>query len=688
VEAVLKHADDYKGALHEKLATGKADALLSKELATINVNSPIEVQLDDLAMQPYDRQQVVELIQKLEFKSLLKNLPDMPSTAGQLTLGTQVAADAPEKDWLGESTYTLVDSVPAAADLAKELARVKVLALDTETTSLDPLQCELVGFSIATAPGKAYYIEGKYVEQLRPILENPKIGKVGHNIKFDYKVLKCSHDITVQGIVTDTMLASYVLNPGSRGHGLDSLAFAEFGYEMMPYEAMVGKGKKELPITEVPIRKLAFYAAEDADYTWRLYEVLLPRVSKAGLDETLKLEVDLIPVLAGMEIAGVIVDVPFLQNMSKELAKDIQSLEKKIYKLAGMEFNIASPKQLKEVLFDKLKIDTQGLAKTKTGISTAASELDKMRGLHPIIDLISDYREVTKLKSTYVDALPELVNPHTKRIHTNYNQTIAATGRLSSVDPNLQNIPIRTELGRKIRHAFIAPKGKVFISLDYSQIELRIIAHLANDKTFIDGFKRGADIHTQTAAEMHNISEATVTKEMRRAAKSINFGILYGMGAYGLSRDAKISIEQARDYLKRYFSLHSAIEQYVADTKQLAYKQGYVETLFGRKRYLPDIKSGMQQVRAAAERAAINMPAQGTAADIMKKAMLAVAEAIEKKKLHSVMLLQVHDELVFEVEESKAEAEAKVLKEAMETVVKLKVPLIVDLGIGHNWQEL
>lgn len=690
VEKALKHAKDQKGALKEKLETGEADAMLSKELATINIAAPIEVEMEALTLQPYDRNEVVALIQKLEFKSLLKNLPDMPSTgtSGQLTLGTKVAEDAPEKDWLGESTYTLIDSVPDAVALAKKLEKVKVFAMDTETTSLDPLQCQLVGFSIATAPGEAYYIVGKYVDQFRAVLENPKIGKVGHNIKYDYKVLKCTHDITVQNIATDTMLASYVLNPGSRGHGLDALAFAEFGYEMMPYEQMVGKGKNELPITEVPLRKLAFYAAEDADYTWRLYELLLPRVKKAELEDTLQLEVELIPVLAAMEIVGVIVDVPFLQDMSKQLARDIHDLEKKIYKLAGTEFNIASPKQLKEILFDKLKIDTQGLAKTKTGISTAASELEKMRGLHPIIDLISDYREVTKLKSTYVDALPELVNPNTKRIHTNYNQTIAATGRLSSVDPNLQNIPIRTELGRKIREAFVAPKGKVLVSLDYSQIELRIIAHLANDKTFIDGFKRGADIHTQTAAEMHNISEATVTKEMRRAAKSINFGILYGMGAYGLARDAKISNEKAREYLQRYFELHPAIKDYVEETKAFARKKGYVETLFGRKRYLPDIQSGMQQVRAAAERAAINMPAQGTAADIMKKAMMAVAELLTSKKLNSVMLLQVHDELVFEVDEHKAEKEAKLIKEAMETVVKLKVPLIVDIGIGKNWQQL
>lgn len=695
VETVLKHAKDYKGALRQKLETGHEDALLSKELATIDRAAPLTITLDQLAMQPYDRAKIVQLIQKLEFKSLLKNLPDMPATNGQLTLGAVVAepaakaaADRENKDWLGGSGYTLIDSAAAAQPLLAKLHSAKVFALDTETTSLDPLQAKLVGFSIALKAGEAYYIKGELVQLFKAVLENSIIGKFGHNIKFDYKVLQVTSAITVTPIVTDTMLASYVLNPGSRGHGLDALAFSEFGYEMMPYSDMVGKGKAEVAITEVDIRKLAFYAAEDADYTWRLYEALLPRVHEAKLDDTLQLEVDLIPVLAAMEISGVVINVPFLKTMSHTLSRSIAELEQKIYKLAGIEFNIASPKQLKEILFDRLQIKTDGLAKTKTGISTAASELEKMRGVHPIIDLISDYREVAKLKSTYVDALPELVNPTTKRIHTNYNQTIAATGRLSSIDPNLQNIPIRTELGREIRKAFVAPAGKVLISLDYSQIELRIIAHLANDKTFIDGFKRGADIHTQTAAEINNVSEAEVTKEMRRAAKSVNFGILYGMGAYGLARDAKLSHEEARAYLDRYFALHPAIQHYVEETKAFARKHGYVATLYGRRRYLPDIKSGMPMVRAAAERAAINMPAQGTAADIMKFAMLAVAKLLAKDAMSAVMLLQVHDELVFEVKSAQAERAAAAIQQVMENVVKLKVPLSVDIGIGNNWNDL
>ena len=669
VENVLQHTNNQTGSLREKLTTGKASAILSKQLATIDLFVPITVTLADIIIKPYDRNQVIALIQKYEFKSLLRNLPD----------NVVESQDQPQPQ---PSTYNLIDTTDKAKNLIQKLNQVSVFALDTETTSLDPLLCELVGFSMALAPGEAYFILGKLVEEFRDILQNKSIGKIGHNIKFDYKVLQDTHNITVQPIVCDTMLASYILNPGSRGHGLDALAFAEFGYEMMPYSSL------ENPITNTPIEKLTFYAAEDADYTWKLYETLLPRVAQSKLEDILRLEVDLIPVLAAMETAGILLDVPVLKTMSKQLEKQIASLEKKIYHLAGQEFNIASPKQLKDILFEKLKISTEGLAKTKTGISTAAAELEKMRGLHPIIDLISDYREVAKLKSTYVDALPELVNPKTKRIHTSYNQTIAATGRLSSVDPNLQNIPTRTELGQQIRRAFIAPPGKVLLSLDYSQIELRIIAHLAQDETFIKAFKHGADIHTETAAEIHGVDVSAVTPEMRRAAKSINFGILYGMGVYGLSRDAKISNDEAKYYLERYFKLHPAIEKYIVNTKALARTQGYVETLFGRKRFLPDINSGMHQVKAAAERAAINMPAQGTAADIIKKAMLAVADLLQQEKLSAVMLLQVHDELVFEVDKATVQKEADLIKHVMETVVTLKVPLIVDIGIGQNWQDL
>lgn len=693
VENVFKNVDKITGAIQKKLLASEAEAMMSKSLATIKRDVPIEFVLEDTKVREYDRDAVIGIIQKYELKSLLKQLPELDHTPATKQLSVFDAPVATKTEltpeaYLENSNYELIDTKSKAENLLIELSKQSVFAFDTETTSLDPLQCELVGFSISWKSGTGYYIIGELIQIFKNILENPKILKIGHNIKFDIKVLQATSQVFVADNVYDTMLASYVLNPGTRGHSLDTLALVEFGYQMMPYEELVGKGKKEILITEVPLDKLAFYAAEDADYTWRLYEVMQPRVVEEKLDTVLQMELDLIPVLVDMETAGIMVNVQYLKTMSLSLKKDIHALEKKIYKQAGTEFNIASPLQLKEILFEKLKITSEGIKKTKTGISTAASELEKMRGLHPIIDLISDYREVTKLQSTYVEALPRLVNPKTKRIHTNYNQTIAATGRLSSTDPNLQNIPIRTELGRKIRKAFVAPKGKVLLSLDYSQVELRIVAHMVDDKKFIEAFKSGADIHARTAAEIHGVDESKVTKEMRRAAKSVNFGILYGMGTYGLARDAGMSYEEAKNYLEVYFKNHPAIKNYIESTKELVRKTGYAESLFGRKRFLPDINSGMPVVRAAAERAAINMPVQGTAADLMKMAMLHVAAALDTKKIDAVMLLQVHDELVFEVAESKAKTQAKIIKDIMESVYELQVPLVVDVGIGTNWMEL
>lgn len=719
IENVLKHVDEITGANQKKLQAGHDDALLSKELATIKRDVPIQFTLEDASMPVFDQASIISLIQELEFKSLLRQVPEIiKATGGQPTsFGEQAGLfDVPihpaaidhkphqgdsetaklesaepesrEPNWLTNSTYTLVNSAADAKNLATELSTQKEFAFDTETTDLDPMRCELVGFSVCYSAGDAYYIPAEFVAAFKTVFENPKIGKIGHNAKFDLKVLEVTHDIKVAPISYDTLLASYILNPGSRGHSLDALSLTEFGHEMMPFQELVGKGKAAILITEVLLDKLAYYAAEDADYTWRLYEVLRPQVDKIKLDKIIDMELQLIPILKDMEIAGVELDVAYLKKLGKKVDTDIVALEKKIHKIAGGDFNISSPLQLKEVLFERLKLDSAGIKRTKTGLSTAASELEKLRTQHPIIDMISDYRELTKLKSTYIDALPALVNPRTKRLHTTYSQTIAATGRLASSDPNLQNIPIRTELGRKIRQAFVAPKGKVLLSLDYSQVELRIIAHMVNDKSFIEGFKAGADVHTRTAAELQGIKDEDVTKDMRRAAKSVNFGILYGMGVYGLARDSGMSFEESREYLDKYFQKHPAIAKYIEDTKALAAKQGYVESLFGRRRNLPDILSGMPAVRAGAERAAINMPVQGTASDIMKLAMIDVAAAISAGKINAEMLLQVHDELVFEVEEKHVVVEAKKIKNIMENVYTMKVPLVVDVSVGNNWQEV
>ncbi|MDP3970453.1 MAG: DNA polymerase I [bacterium] len=688
VENVLKHVDEITGATQQKLIAGEQDAKLSKELATIKCDVPIGFSLEENRLQEFDQEAVVKLIQKYEFKSLLKQVTTLKKESpAQSGLFSDVGEPA-EKDYLKDGKYEIVDDKKSADNLVAELAKQGIFAFDTETTSLDPLQCELVGFSICWQEGKAYYITGKYIKQFAGIFADKKIKKIAHNAKFDIKVLSATNNVVVENLFYDTMLASYVLSPGSRGHSLDSLAITEFGYQMMPYEALVGKGKKAISIQEVPLDKLAYYAAEDADYTWRLYQKLKSRVQEADLENILEIEISIAPILAEMELAGISINIDYLKKMSKSLEKDIEKIEKDVYKLAGEEFNIASPKQLKVILFDSLKIDTSGLARTKSGFSTAAPELEKMRDRHPIIDLISEYRELAKLKSTYVDALPKLVDSNTKRIHTNYNQVITATGRLSSSDPNLQNIPIRTELGRKIRKAFVAPAGKVLLSLDYSQVELRIVAHMVQDDSFVESFRAGTDIHTRTAAELNEVSEEEVTKEMRRDAKSVNFGILYGMGAFGLARDSGMTNYDARDYLDKYFLKHPAVKDYIEDTKELARKQGYVESLLGRKRYLPDVNSGMAMVRAAAERAAINMPVQGTASDIMKLAMIKVAEAIAKKEVNALMLLQVHDELVFEVDEKKVKETAKQIKQIMENVYHLDVPLIADVAAGKNWQDL
>ncbi|MBI2415814.1 MAG: DNA polymerase I [Candidatus Kerfeldbacteria bacterium] len=685
VDGIYQQLDTITGAIHKKLAEHKSEAELSKQLATINRVVPVQFKLDDAMVRPYNRDQVVKLLQRYEFKSLLKQLPSFPEANNTTT--EPVSAKTDVVDYLKHSQYQLVNSIVQAKALIKQLEQQTSFAVDTETTDLNPLRCQLVGMSVSWENGTGFFITADYVPLFKAILENSAIKKIGHNIKFDYKVLRHTSNITVAGMVCDTMLAAYVLNPGSRGYGLDALAFAEFGYEMMSYDSLVGKGKTAQPITTVPLNKLAFYASEDADMTWRLYQTLLPRIKKNQLAETLQLEVELLPVLAAIETVGVMIDTTWLANMSTQLGDSITRLAKNIYQLAGQEFNIASPKQLSAILFQQLNIDSHGLTKTKTGISTAASELEKMRQLHPIIDLISQYREVTKLKSTYVDALPTLIHPVTQRVHTNYNQTIAATGRLSSTDPNLQNIPIRTDLGKEIRRAFIVPPGKVLLSLDYSQIELRIIAHIAKDDSFIRGFKSGIDIHTQTAAELNGVSSNEVTPQLRRSAKSVNFGLLYGMGTHGLARDTGMSFDEAREYLDKYFSVHPAIKRYIETTKEFAREHGYVQTLFGRKRYLPDIHSGMTQVRAAAERAAINMPIQGTAADLIKLAMLAVQHDISTGDIPALMILQVHDELVFEVDQKNVNKAAKKIKQLMEQVYTLAVPLVADVKAGSNWAD-
>lgn len=729
LEGVYKNLQEVTpDGLRKKLEDGKEDAQMSKELATIVTNAPITFSIGDAELKGADREAIVKELQRFGFRSLLTQIDQIPGIVKTIGTGpvlTTSNAETPETELSetlleragrafntsqfdfgvvapktksqstptpskngGQQNYVLVDTVTAAKNLAIELKKAKRFVFDTETDSLDSRHTKLLGISFTMRPGEAFYVTHEGVGQVRTVMEDDSLLKIAHNAKFDIHVLE-ANGINVVGPFWDTMVGSYVMNPGTRQHKLDTLIFLYFGYEMQPITALIGEGKNQISMAEVPVEKVSWYSCEDADFTWRLYEKLKQELTERKQDELLKkIEMPLVPVLTRMENLGVKLDVPFLKKMEKELATDITRLQKVIYKHAGHEFNISSPQQLKVVLFDELQISPVGIGRTKTGLSTAAAELEKLRGEHEIIDLISHYREVTKLQSTYVKALPEMVDPADKRIHTSFNQTIAATGRLSSTDPNLQNIPIRTELGRRIRRAFIAEKGNVILSADYSQIELRVAAHLSGDKVMIEAFQSGEDFHTTTAALIFNKPKAEITKDLRRSAKTINFGVLYGMGSTALAQQTGMNRMEAKEFIQRYHSVYKKLKEYLDSIKDSARELGYVETLWGRRRYVPDILSGVPMVRAEAERAAVNHPLQGTSADMMKLAMLEVDAAIQSGKIPAQMLIQVHDELVFEVAAGDALGVAKAVRERMESIEKLKVPILVDVEVGENWGEL
>ncbi len=683
-----KKAQSIKPGVREKLLAHKKDAFLSQKLATIERNVPIEFDVDDAAVKHYDRNKVVTMFQDLNFKSLLNKLPDVEGKVGkQAALHFDLAAPAPKK---AGHDYTVVNDDATWEKFLAELKQQKVFAVDTETTALEPWDAKLLGLSFSWEKGTGWYVVAKdeWMDDLRKILEDPNVEKVGHNMKYDAEILKVN-GIDLDPLSFDTMLASYILNPTTRQHSLDALAFAEFGYEMMPIEALIGpRSKKQLSMEDVPVEKVGWYSSEDADFTWRLYEKLKLRIEKEGnIGLFHEIEMPTAKVLVDMELTGIKIDTEFLAEMSKKQHAELKKVEQKIYKQAGQEFNISSPIQLKEILFEKLKISTEGLGKTKTGVSTAAAELEKMKDAHPIIPLIGQQREISKLLSTYIDALPEMVNGKTGRIHTDYNQAVAATGRLSSNNPNLQNIPIRTELGAEIRKAFIADRGKRLISADYSQIELRIIASMAKDESMIASFKKGEDIHARTAANINGVALDKVTHQMRRAAKAVNFGIIYGLGYVGLSQAEGITREAAKEFIEKYFQIHKNIKAWIDNTKKLAHDKGYVETLFGRRRYFPEINSSNGLLVSSAERQAVNSPIQGTAADLMKLAMIHVHAGLSKVSKESKLLLQVHDELVVEVPIDDVDKVSAFLKRTMENVYKLNVPIEVGIGVGKNWGE-
>lgn len=696
LDGVYKNIDSpkIKDRVRELLKEYKKDAYLSQKLAAIKTDVPIKFSLNETITKDFDVDKAVKIFQKFEFKSLINQLPksSQPKTRQtQLMLGKMVDTKSRVKQF----DYTLINSQKDFDDFYKELAGQKLFAFDTETSYLDPFFSDLLGISFSWQAKKGYYLTNQIIQKnldaLNKIFNDSKIKKVGHNIKYDLEVVE-SHGLKVQGVHFDTMLAAYLSNPGNRALKLDNLAFTEFGHQMITLEEIAGKKlspkDKTVDLSVVPIEIMSDYSCEDADFTYRLIKPLAKQLRQSNNEGILfKIEVPLVRVLADMERVGIEIDVGFLKKMSSSFSKKIATLETKIYKMAGTKFNISSPQQLKEILFEKLEISTEGLGKTKTGISTAAAELEKMRGQHPIIDLISQYRELTKLQNTYLDALPELVNDD-GRVRTQFNQTIAATGRLSSSNPNLQNIPMRTDIGREIRKAFVAGRGKKILSADYNQIELRIIASLANDAKMINSFKKGEDIHTRTAADINEIPLDKVAKKDRYAAKAINFGIIYGMGYVSLSKYADIPREQAQDFIDRYFNLHTPIHNYLEETKEIARKQGYAETIFGRRRFFPEISSSQNQVRAAAERAAVNHPIQGTAADLMKLAMIEIYKGLPKISRDAKMLLQVHDELVFEVPNNDLTKVTEFITDKMENIYKLRCPIETHVQIGQNWGEL
>ena len=685
--------DEIKEAVVKKLLASKENAFLSKELATIKCDMDIAFKLGDLEVKPADSQDLLELFRQLEFRSLISKAQEVfgeynPQDAkGQASLFSGGASGS-DKNFKIRDGYELIDTKQKANDLAKKLGDAKALAVDTETDSLGALTSNMLGFSLSEKEAQAYYVLADFVREFKDILENNKIKKFGHNIKYEIGVFS-KVGIKLAPIFFDSMVASYLLHPTGRSHSLDNLAFVELRHQMVPITDLIGpKGKKQLSLSDINKDRVADYAAEDADYTLRLTKKLSKELEKEGFAQLMRdIEMPLVPVLADMEENGIKIDAKFLLNMSKEVGTDIAKLEKNIFKESGTKFNVASPKQLKEVLFEKLDLSTKGIGKTKTGFSTAAGQLEKMVDAHPIIPLIMQHRELSKLKNTYLDALPELVNKKTGRVYTNFNQTRTSTGRLSSSDPNLQNIPIRTELGREIRKAFVPDKGSVLVSADYSQIELRVAADFSGDKNLIKIFKDGLDVHTSTAAFMNEIDENKVTPEIRRSAKEVNFGVLYGMGARGLAQRTGMSQERAKEFIDKYFETFKGVSNFIKETIALAKSRGYVETKFGRRLQLLDINSGVGQVQAAAERLATNMPIQGTAADIMKMAMIAIYEGLNKVSPKSKMLMQVHDELVFEVPVKDEAKASKFIQEEMESVAKLKVPLVVEVNSGSNWQQ-
>ncbi|MCP4584027.1 MAG: DNA polymerase I [candidate division Zixibacteria bacterium] len=685
-ETVLKSAGKIaRKKISKSLQDNQDTARLSYKLVTIDCQTPVKFDKKSLRLEQPDSTKLAELFKKLEFGALYKKYTVDNQESWQQTLTLT-----------NDMTYETVGSLDKLDSILSAAERAGEAAIDTETTSTKALGAKIVGISIAFKENEAFYIPLAHDEQDKNLPFDKTLGRfgkffnsetklIGHNLKYDRQIFdNCS--LKLKNTYFDTMIAAYLINPGRRSNKLEALADEYYQYKMQPISELIGKGKKQLLFSAVPVNKASFYAAEDADFTLKLKHKLSRLLEEHRLTELFyNLEMPLLSVLGDIEKNGVAIDFDFLRNLSTEYGDKMEVLKGDIYSEAGQEFNINSPVQLRGILFDKLQLPSSKKTAKGGEKSTDVSVLEKLAKIHPLPKLILDYRQLTKLRSTYIDAIPGLILSETGRVHTSFNQTVAATGRLSSSDPNLQNIPIRTELGREIRKAFIARKGFNILSADYSQIELRLMAHFAGDKTLLDAFGRGEDIHSRTAAEVFGAKLDDVTTDQRRAAKTANFAIIYGVSAYGLSQQAELTMAEAQDYIKAYFDRYPGVKKYMDEIKEFAREKGYVETLLKRRRYLPDIKANSRQSREFAERIAINTPIQGTAADMIKLAMIGIGNKLKNKK--SLMILQVHDELVFEQKLSERSFMKKMVIDQMEGALKLKVPIKVDFGEGENWLE-
>ncbi len=690
MDELLKNVAQVEGKLKNKLQEFREQAALSKKLVSLVKDLPLEQEIADCRRRDFHRDKLLNILNELGFKTLI----------GEIISNTQTP----------DVRYKTIFSNADLESLIAQLTKCEFFSLDLETTlsvpksrqtgGTTPMQAEIVGMAIAFEPSCAFYIpighnylgipkqmaKDYVLQQLEPLLENSKIKKYGQNIKYNLIILKY-HGINLEGIYFDTMVASYVLNPSKFNHNLEDIALEYLSFKMIPITELIGKGVKQITMDKVEIEKAVPYACANADIVFRLEKILDEELRDKDLEELFfEVEMPLVEILAQMEMAGIKVDVKYLKQLNREFSDKIKELEEKIYKEAGQKFNINSPKQLAFILFEKLQLPS--LAKTKTGASTQESVLRQLAQVHKLPSLILEYRELQKLKSTYIDSLQDLINPKTNRIHTSFNQAGTATGRLSSSEPNLQNIPIRTELGRKIRKAFIPEDGWMFVSCDYSQIDLRVLAHISGDDNLCEAFFKNEDIHTRTASEIFGTSIEKITPQMRDVAKTVNFGLSYGMSSFGLSRDLGVDINQAQIYINSYFNQYKGVKEYIEKTIKQAREDGYVTTLLNRRRYLPDINSKNENMKNFSERMAINTPIQGSSADIIKVAMIKISSKLKEMNLATRMLLQIHDELIFEIPNSEVDLVKDMARQEMENAIKLKVPIIVNVQTGNNWRDL